>query len=267
MIGNPVNGFASRRLKTPSPNPLPEGRGLGCGPFCDGCSSVPSPRRGEGQGEGGLRNLSIGFGMTARFIAVLALFAVLGASGPAGAADKRYPDWPCQQLKVPELSVAAIWPDFVPAKAADLAAFPGLGDLVAKLAARRTPMEEAKKQIGKFVAGTPAEKQAKAHALFTGLFDALNSQRFQVMNGLERAYRRQKDFAAKIRDDAAKLREVQDQGGDEAHLQELVRQVQWETRIFDERRKTITYACEVPVQIDQRLFALARALQDAAGMS
>ena len=37
--------------------------------------------------------------------------------------------------------------------------------------------------------------------------------------------------------------------------------IDWDTRIFEERRKTISYACEVPVLIEQRLFALARAIQ------
>ena len=73
--------------------------------------------------------------------------------------------------------------------------------------------------------------------------------------------------AEKIRADMEKLRAQQDSQGDEARLQELGRQVEWETRIFDERRKTLTYACEVPVQIDQRLFALARLIQKAAGIS
>ena len=47
---------------------------------------------------------------------------------------------------MPELSVAAIWPEPLPEKTADPASeVPGLGDLVAKLAARKTPMEEAER--------------------------------------------------------------------------------------------------------------------------
>ena len=37
----------------------------------------------------------------------------------------------------------------------------------------------------------------------------------------------------------------------------------WDTRIFEERRKTIGYACEVPVLIEQRLFALARMIEQS----
>ncbi len=137
----------------------------------------------------------------------------------------------------------------------------------AKLAARKTPMEEAEKDIAAFVTGAPEERKKKADLLFMGLFDALNAQRFQVMNGIERAYRKQKEFADKIRSDTEKLRELQDANAAGAQIQEQVTQVQWETRIFDDRRKTLTFACEVPVEIDQRIFALARAIQKAGGMS
>ena len=206
--------------------------------------------------------------MTAKLILTSILFTLLQPSVSAVAADKRYPDWPCPQLKVPELSIAATWPGFVPENTANSAEqYPGLNNIVARLAARRTPVEEAEEQISEFVVGTPAEKQAKAQALFTGLFDALNAQRFQVMNGIERAYRKQKEFAEKIRLDTAKLREFQDSQRDEARLQELIQQVEWERRIFEERRKMMTYACEVPVHLDQRLFALARVIQKAAGIS
>ena len=34
---------------------------------------------------------------------------VLGSQGTVLAADPRYPDWPCNQIKVPEMSVAAVW--------------------------------------------------------------------------------------------------------------------------------------------------------------
>ncbi len=205
-------------------------------------------------------------GMTPVF-ALTFLALVLGAV-PAAARDNSNPDWPCQQVKVPELSVAAIWPEALPEKSADAASqVPGLSDLVAKLAARKTPMEEAEKDIAAFVTGAPEERKKKADLLFMGLFDALNAQRFQVMNGIERAYRKQKDFADKIRSDTEKLRELQDANAAGAQIQEQVTQVQWETRIFDDRRKTLTFACEVPVEIDQRIFALARAIQKAGGMS
>jgi hypothetical protein len=205
--------------------------------------------------------------MIARLIFALTALALTIAAAQAAMIDKRNPEWPCQQVKVPELSVAAIWPEEIPENIAEASKdVPGLNDIVAKLAARRTPMEAAEKEIGGFVTGAPEERKKKARLLFSGLFDALNAQRFQVMNGIERAYRRQKDFAEQIRTTTMKLRDLQDANGDAKEIEKLAEQLRWDTRIFDDRRKTITYACEVPVEIDQRIFALSRSIQKAAGI-
>lgn len=200
-------------------------------------------------------------------LAIAASFALCSSFAPAWAADKRYPDWPCRQLKVPELSAAAIWagPSIDGVGGAWKQA-PALPDLVSRLAARRTPMAEAEKLIADYLAGAPAQKREKAKLLFAGLLDTLNSQRAQLMSGLERASRKQKESAASIRETAAKLSELQDTPHrDQAQIEDLSRQLEWRTRIFDERRKTMSFACEAPVEIEQRLFALARAIQKALG--
>ena len=220
---------------------------------------------GEGQGEGRFAP----FKAPSRVMFALAFLALgICAASAAPRGSSGDPDWPCQQVKVPELSVAAIWPEPLPEKTADPATgVPGLSDLVAKLAARKTPMEEAEKDIAAFAAGTPEERKNKAGLLFIGLFNALNAQRSQVMTGIERAYRKQKDFAEKIRADTETLRGLQDANADAGKITEQVTQVQWQTRIFEDRRKTLTFACEVPVEIDQRIFALARSIQKAGGIS
>ena len=203
-----------------------------------------------------------------RSIAIAAALICAGSAwSPGWALDKRYPDWPCRQLKVPVLSASAIWAgpsiDHV-GNAWEQA--PGLPELVARLAARRTPMAEAEKEIAEYLTGTPQEKQEKAKLLFAGLLETLNTQRTQIMNGLERAYRKQKQFAETIREETEKLRQLQDSAGpDQAKIEELARQIEWETRIFEDRRKTTSFACEVPIEIEQRLFALSRAIQGALG--
>jgi len=202
-----------------------------------------------------------------RTLAIAAAFTFFGSVTASWALDKRYPDWPCKQLKVPVLSPAAIWagpPIDTVGNAWEEA--PGLPDLVGRLAARRTPMAEAEKEIANYLAGTPEEKQEKAKLLFAGLLETLNIQRTQVMNGLERAYRKQKEFAETIRGETDKLRQLQDSSSpDQAQIDELARQIEWGTRIFEDRRKTMSFACEVPTEIEQRLFALSRAIQGALG--
>ena len=86
------------------------------------------------------------------------------------------------------------------------------------------------------------------------------------MDGIERAYRRQKEFAVTVRADGDRLHALQDASADDGQIAQLVTRIQWETRIFEERRKMLSYACEVPVEIDRRIFALARAIRSAAGI-
>jgi hypothetical protein len=198
-------------------------------------------------------------------VLLVVMAIALASPGRALAADPRYPDWPCNQIKVPEMSVAAVW------------AGPSIDDvdsiweqdaavrtLVAQLAARRTPLEDAEKTIADTITGEPAERQRKAKLIFAGLFKALNHERSEVMNGIERFSRKQKEFADQVRSTILQLRELQNTPGhDQAKVDELISRVEWDTRIFDERSRTIGYVCEVPVLIEQRLFALARAIQQS----
>ena len=191
-----------------------------------------------------------------------ALLAVAISAQRGFAADPRYPDWPCVQAKVPELSVAAVWAgpslDDVQDKWKDDAR---IGALVAKLAARRTTLEEAEKDIKEFLAGSSA-KVASGKLLFSGLFDTLNAQRSSVMMGLERVTRKQREAAEKIRSDTIDLQGLQGASRpDQSKIDQLGNDLLWETRIFEDRRSVVKYVCEVPTEIDQRLFALGRKIQ------
>jgi hypothetical protein len=180
----------------------------------------------------------------------------------AHAADPRYPDWPCVQAKVPELSPAALWagPPLDDAKA--WANDPKIKDLVPRLAARRVPIEDAQKSIAEFMTGSAAERAEKGKLLFAGVFERLNAERGEVMTGIERLARRQKDMADKIRESVVELHKIQDMPAPEqVKLDELSRQVEWSTRIFEDRRKTVRFVCEVPVLIEQWLGVFARAIQ------
>ncbi len=190
--------------------------------------------------------------------------AMLGAAMHlAAAADPRYPDWPCVQAKVPELSIAAVWDGPSTEQAQQVwQDDPTIGNLVARLAARRIPMEEAQKNIEDFLAAAGAAKAERGVLLFAGLFETLNHQRSEVMNGLERLQRRQKELADRIKAEVASLRELQDKSEqDQAKIDELNSGIEWSTRIYDDRRKSVSYACEVPVIIERRLFALGRTIR------
>jgi hypothetical protein len=197
------------------------------------------------------------------FLCCVALAA--SSTRPAFALDPRYPDWPCQQLKVPGISIASVWagPSIEPidtTKPTD----PKEADLVSRLAARRTPIEEARQLIADVVAGTKQEKQETANRLFAVLYATLNAQRDEVMGGIERFSRKQKAMAEEIRLTTQKMRELQDApGADKSQSDELASQLLWRTRIFEDRRKSTSYVCDVPVLIEKRLFDLGSAIQNA----
>jgi hypothetical protein len=182
-------------------------------------------------------------------------------------ADPRYPDWPCEAPKVPELSAAAMWDGPSIADVGDTwQNDPKVRDLVGLVAARRTPMDAAQKAVAEFLAEKPAEREQRAKELFAGVFDTLNEERNEVMDGLERTARKEMDLGGKIKSDVGEMRTLQDQpNADQAKIKALSDEILWSTRIFEDRRKTIRYVCEVPGTIEQRVFALARAIQQADG--
>lgn len=196
-------------------------------------------------------------------VGTLAIAALAVSVAAARAADPRYPDWPCPQAKVPEISLAAVWAgpplDDVQNKWKDDAK---ISALVAKLSARKTPLDEAEKSVKEFLAGSAAEKTTNAKLLFAGLFDTLNAQRSQVINGLERISRKQREAADNIRDETLQLQALQGATPrDDAKVDALSNDLIWKTRIFEDRRKVVRFVCEVPTTIDQRLFALGRVIQ------
>src|SRR5438477_10077261 len=195
--------------------------------------------------------------------AIGALVVVAASTELCFAADPRYPDWPCTQAKVSEISLAAVWAgpplDDIKDKWKDDAK---VSALVPKLAARRTAPEDAQKAITEFLASSGPDKATAGKLLFAGLFDNLNAQRSSVLNGLERITRKQREAADKIRTDTLALQALQGETPrDQAKIDDLGNQLVWQTRIFEDRRGVIKFVCEVPTAIDQRLFALSRTIQ------
>ena len=194
------------------------------------------------------------------------LLLLLGGTALA-APPVRDPDWPCQSVKVPELSLAAIWngPALDPyldtwTKDADAAA------LAQRLAQRRVPLDEAEQDIKQFAAQAGAEKQQRLLDLMAGLFSTMDGERSSVIAGLSRFGRRQKELGSELRGTMESLRQEQDNPDtDQAKVAQLTEHVQWGTRVFGQRQTSVRYACDVPNLIEQRLGALARAIQSALG--
>lgn len=203
-----------------------------------------------------------------RLIWTLAVLTAVGSpllSAAPSVAQQTDPDWPCIQPKVPELSVAAVWSG----PAVDVAnsqwrTDKEISELALQLASRRTPVEDAVASIKKFAQGLkPEEKSKRLTDLFTGVFVTLNQERDEIMTGIDRYGRAQKAMAERIRSDQSRLSDLNSAGKDPQGVSALTDQVTSEVRVFNDRRSSLTYVCEVPTVIEQRLFAIARAIQAA----
>ncbi|AZO66952.1 hypothetical protein [Mesorhizobium sp. M6A.T.Cr.TU.016.01.1.1] len=195
----------------------------------------------------------------------LAVAAMLAPSMNAKAAANNDPDWPCIQRKVPQLSLGQIWngPELPPA-AKDLSKDPAVSALVEEVAARRMPIAEAQKKIKDFAASLPAEQLApKMAMLVQGMFDHMDTERSHVISGISRYAHKQLEMAAALRKEASDvdaLREKPDADPDE--IERRTEQLKFATRIFNERIQSLTYVCDVPTIIEQRLYQLSKVVSE-----
>ncbi len=188
-----------------------------------------------------------------------ALALGLGLATAAWAAED--PDWPCIQRLVPTVSAAAMWagPPFEE-EASGWQKDAEVKELAIKIASRRTPLEDAKTAIETFTGGLGAEKDRRLTLLFDGALTTINRERASIIGGIKRYAKRQRGLAVKIEREFAELNELPQDGTPEqqARRRSLEEQQLWDTRIHQEREWSLTYICEQPVLLEQRLFSLAR---------
>jgi hypothetical protein len=176
-------------------------------------------------------------------------------------------DWPCVQPRVEELSAAAFWsgPPLDAAASTAWRAKPDIAALVAAVVSRRLPVEEAEKRITDFAAAQAGDKSALP-LIFAGAFAELNTLRSRIVRGIERFTRNQRQLSASINKDRAELNALtlapEKTEPQRARIQELQTRIQWASRLHHERESTLRYVCETPVILEQRVFAIARAVQN-----
>lgn len=197
----------------------------------------------------------------------LAAIALAGAvvffAGAAAAAVSEDPDWPCVQRLMPELSPATVWggppvDDGAPAWRET----PAIRDLVLRIASRRTALEDGEKAVAAFAGTLGAGKDAMLTMVFAGLFTTIDQQRSRLISGIKRYARGQRRLASRIRQRTADLGAAPADGTPDgaARRRQLRERQVWDTRIFEERERSLKALCEQPVLLEQRLFILARAI-------
>ena len=188
------------------------------------------------------------------------VLAMALAAGVAHADTGTDPDWPCIQRKQPHLSLGQMWTGPAPDDAVrELARTPEIAALADRLEQRRLPLPQAEAEIADYAKS--ADNQHLT-ALMLAIFDRVEPHRAALMDGIARYGRKQVDLAARIeghRHEMARLEAI-----DSPDFDAQEEQLDWDMRIFQDRQQALTYVCETPVILEQRVFALGRAI--AAGL-
>ncbi len=205
------------------------------------------------------------FKLCLTFVAMLSIIFLVTSSW---AADKKDKDWPCIQRKVPEISTGQMWAG--PALPEDKEAWRKDGNvakLVPILAARRTDLDKASKLIEAFAMGGEKDQRNNRLALlFSGVLYMINAERRGIMGGIERYTRKQRDLSKSIQEtrvalDNALAIEKPTEENDKAR-REIEKKLDWQTRIHQDRERSLKFVCESPILLEQRLFAIAREIMN-----
>lgn len=186
--------------------------------------------------------------------------AVMAASGSGKL-------WPCVQRKRLDLSTATMWtgPE-VSETDKSWQENKEVADLVKQLAKRRLTVEDAEKLIDEAAGKMSGGKKETLTLVFAGLFQTVNSERRLLVSGIEKYAAKQIALSDKIKKTAEEVdklgekEELTDE--DEKRLDTLNETLQWDTRIYDERNSSLEFVCESPVLLEQRLYTLAKKIQE-----
>ena len=189
---------------------------------------------------------------------IVCMLGVAGLGSGALAAAGEDPDWPCVQRLVPEIAPAVIWAG-PPLDSVDGAASPLIDQLAVELAARRVPLDEAAAQVDKFAQSLKDDHKAEELTrLFARTLEIINGDRTSIIQGIKKYARGERTLADTIREKNERLSKLP---ADQVLEREtLIAERDWDIRIYDDRRSSLSYLCEQPVLLEQRAFALARTI-------
>lgn len=192
-----------------------------------------------------------------KYLAFAAAMTLLG--GAAWADTGNNPDWPCIQRLQPNLSLVQVWSGPEPTEAQrQLAHDPAIVQIADRLEQRRLPIDQASAEIADY-----AKQADNDHliALMVALFNRIGPDRSALIAGIGRYGHKQVELGAQIQARRSKMEELQAaEAPDFDAIDAEETALDWDTRIFTDRQQALTYVCETPVILEQRAFALGRAI-------
>jgi hypothetical protein len=176
-------------------------------------------------------------------------------------------DWPCVQGKVESLSVLQVWDGPSTEGKKGWGQDKQLSALITILASRRISEADAEAALKKYADTVPeAERDEKLTLLFAGLFDKVNMERKSVISGIGKYQKAQRARAEELERQGTAIAQLESKRDpnateDTPELEQAREKFNWAQRIFQERQQNIPLACELPTMIEERLFAVSRAIR------
>lgn len=176
-------------------------------------------------------------------------------------------EWPCVQRRVEQISVGQIWDGPAIDGLSGWFRDPKLVELIELLSSRRVPVEQAEATIKAYADSVPeTERDQKLSLLFAGLFDKVSSQRRSVMAGIVKYQKSQIARAQELERQTSAIGVLESKrplgiSDDTPEIADAREKFNWAQKIFQERQSSIPLACELPVLIEERLYAVARAIR------
>ena len=180
-------------------------------------------------------------------------------------------NWPCVQRKVEHLSWGQMWTGPALPEDASWRQDEELAQLVPLLTARAIALEDMAGPIAEIAATPDESRDQRLTRLFAGAFAEIDSERYKIIGGISGFAEKQRGLSDQIDAKRAEILVLQakaeetDSNDDWDALEAMEDQVFWDTRIYQDRQRSITYICESPVLLEKRAFAVAQLIMSELG--
>ena len=193
-------------------------------------------------------------------IFIFVIFSFFAQSAPPEKPPKK---WPCDQVYNPKLNLSSIWqgPEIDSAlkdwwKDDDVIEYVNLlADPVLKEERGIELIEEFAKKYSYFGLIKKTEQKEKLTFLFAGLYQKAKDRRNRQYEGIIKFVDRQESLRKAIGSASKQLRKLRKEKVDQKDKKfvDASSQLEWNTRVFDQRTRLTEYICEEPVFNTQRL--------------
>ena len=194
---------------------------------------------------------------------LFSFFLIFVSSAHSATKDKPPKKWPCDQVYNPQLNLSTIWQGpSIESALKDWWKHDDVIEYVNTLSDPTLNEEVGKQLINEFAkkytyAGLikKAEQKEKLVFLFAGLYQKAKDRRSRQYKGIIKFVERQEDLRKAIGSSSKLIRKYRKEKLDQKSIKykDAASQLEWNTKVFDQRTKLTEYICEEPVFNTQRL--------------